>query len=197
MGEATRRRQEEARLRAGVLDGLSGDAAMIATTAIALFERFVLPKRYTGGCYLTTMFLNRFLREEHDIATQAVIGYVNDGTDDIFTSHAWLEVEGLKTDLTLNVVEHGHAVPNGAALVLDRVLREGKVRHSYHLQPTEAGLNQNRSMMDVPELRALLQHKDREHREMLDRAVSAKAMASFMAGAPPGLRYEDMRGAVQ
>lgn len=196
MGEATRRRQEEARLRAQVLDGLSGDAVVIAHTAVALFERFVLPKRYTGGCYLTTMFLNRFLREEHDIATQAFVGYVNDGTDDIFMSHAWLEFEGLKTDLTLNVVEHGHALPNGAALVLDRVLREGKVRHSYHLAPTEAGLAQNREMMAVRDLRAIMLHKEQEHRDMVTRAATPEAMAAYMDGAPTGLRYEDMRQAV-
>lgn len=196
MGEAKRRREAEARCRQTVLDGLSGDAATLARTAIALFENFIYPRRYTGGCYLTTMFLSRYLREEHGVETEPVVGYVNDGTDNIFVSHAWLEYGGLKTDLTLNVVEHAHAVPNGAALVLDRVLREGSVRHTYHREISAAGLAQNAAMMNDPDLRRLLLHKQQEHRDMLERAATPAATKAFMDAAPPGVRYEDMKRAV-
>lgn len=196
MGESKRRREAEAQARTSVMAGLSGDAAVVATTAIALFERFIHPRRYTGGCYLTTMFLNRFLREEHGIETDAVVGYVNDGTDDIFISHAWLEFDGLKTDLTLNVVEHIHAIPSGAAIVLDRVLREGKVRHTNHLEISAVGLAQNAAMMAMPDLLPIVLHKEREHRDMLLRAATPEAMKAYMDAAPAGVRYEDMFQAI-
>lgn len=139
-----------------------------------------------------TMFLNRYLREEYGITTEAVIGYCNDSTDDVFFSHAWLELDVLKTDLTLNVVEHPHVVPNGAALVLDRVLREGAVRHSYHREPTEVGMAHNRVVTRDPELKAMLLHKDMKHRQMLACVTDPEAMAAFMDGAPTGLRYVDL-----
>lgn len=196
MGESKRRREAEAQARRAVLEGLSADASIVAVTAIALFENFVHPRRYTGGCYLTTLFLSRYLLEEHGIATEAIVGYVNDGTDDIFISHAWLEFGGLKTDLTLNVVEHVHAVPNGAALVLDRVLRAGRVRHSYHREISSAGLARNAAMMGDPDLRRLLLHKEQEHRDMGQRVATPAAMRAFMDAAPPGLRYEDLKRSV-
>ncbi len=196
MGEAKRRQQEQARARASVLHGLEGHAAIVATTAIALFENYVWPRRYTGGCYLTTMFLSRYLREERGVTVKPVVGYVNDGTDDIFMSHAWIEFEGLKTDLTLHLLSPNFHAPSGCVLILDRTFRQGEVQHSYHVEQTPAGQAQTQMLMSDPSLRGIVLHKEREHREMLARMADPAAVKTFMDGAPLGVRYGDMMAAV-
>ena len=60
--------------------------------------------------------------------TLPVVGYVNDDTDDIFMSHAWIELNGRKVDLTLNVTEYQDVQLSGAVLILDQVLKPGQVR---------------------------------------------------------------------
>ena len=196
MGESQRRKAAMIQAHLQVMEGLTADKTTIAKTAISLFENFVLPLRYNGGCYLTTMFLHRYLREEAGIITEPTVGYVNDGTDDIMMSHAWLEFDGLKTDITLYILDPVSAAPNGSVLILDRVLHAGEVQHSYHREQTVAGAAKTNEMLADPRLRALVQHKEREHREMLARMTDPDLAATYMAQAPSGLRYADLCTAV-
>ena len=95
-----------------------------------------------------------------------VVGYVNDGTDDIMILHAWIELNGRKTDLMLAFVEYGHA---GPLLVLDRELRPGAVQYSYRREQTDAGLARYAALMDDPQTRPLVIHKEQEHADVLAR----------------------------
>jgi hypothetical protein len=196
MGQAKRREMAYHAAKAELLDTLQGDERIVAETSISLYERFVLPKRYTGGCYMTSMFLHRFLLDERGIATDPVVGYVNDGTDDIFMSHAWIEFGGRKVDLTLNVTEYQDVQLPGAVLILDHVLKPGHVSHSYHVALTPASRAKNAMMAKEPQLAAMLRHKAREHADMRDRAADPALMTAYLAGAPTALGYEAMRAAI-
>ena len=44
-----------------------------------------------GACYRSACFLYLFLKEMHELKGEAVIGFVNDGTDDLYGSHAWFD----------------------------------------------------------------------------------------------------------
>lgn len=134
MGQAKQRAQSYNSLKQRLLDRHHGPARTVATAAINLFDGFILPRRLTGACYQLTMTLQKFLADKHGIATQAVVGYVNDGTDDIMISHGWLEYEGMKVDLGLHVVEHPDVVKPGALVVLDEPLRPGVIEYTYHLE---------------------------------------------------------------
>lgn len=193
MGEAKRRARQYEEAKTALLEDLSGDARIVADTSIAFFERFILPRRYIGGCYLTTMFLDTYLREERGVTVTPVVGYVNDGTDDIMISHAWIELDGRKTDLTLAFVEYGHA---GPLLVLDRELRPGAVQYSYHREQTNEGRAQYAALMDDPRMRPIVIHKEQEHADMLARIGDPAMTRAHMDAAPPGLRYEDLRDAI-
>ncbi len=192
MGEAKRRAKAYANAKESLLSSAGGDDLVVANAAITLFERFIEPKRYAGGCYVTAMFLALYLRE-HTINAEPVIGYVNDGTDDIFMSHAWLEHEGRKVDLTIHLTEYEDAQLPGDLLVLDHVLRPGKVQHTYSRELTAAAQAEYEAMAADPQMKMLLQHKDQEHRQMQERASDPEKMQAFLEAAPLGLRFSDMR----
>ncbi|WP_288200080.1 hypothetical protein [uncultured Pleomorphomonas sp.] len=192
MGEAKSRTKQYEQTKQSLLASCDGDAKVVAGSAIKLFERFILPKHYTRGCYLVTMVLHRFLAEEHGIATIPVVGYVNDGTDDIMISHAWLEFDAMKTDLTLNVVEHPDVIRPGDVVVLDTVLRPGVLHYSYHRErPAEAIAVVNRMLSD-PASANIARHKEIEHEAMLVRSRDASLMDAYIAGAPLDCGYAAM-----
>ena len=197
MGEARRNANEFKRAKEGLFASIENDnvAQIVAETALAFYERFILPKRYTGGCYLTTMFLHRILKDEHSIVTDPVVGYVNDGTDDIMISHAWIELDGRKTDVTLSVVDPNIS-RSGGLLILDKEIVRGQVSYSYHHRMTAAGEKANEAVIAAG-MGGLLLHKQQEHQRMLDIMADPKRMADHHSAAPPGLSYDDMRAALR
>ena len=196
MGEAKRRNAAYQHAKQAILHNSTGDARLVAEAAIQLFENYIAPLRYSNGCYLTTMVLHRYLLDERGIETDPIVGYVNDGTDDIFISHSWLEYEGRKTDITLHIVDPMLPAKSGALLVMGQILKPGELDYSYHAGLTPAALAANLQMSRDPHLKALLAHKEVEHRQMAARAADDNLMKQFVAMAPPQFSYEAMRRAL-
>lgn len=109
MGEAARRKAAE---RAW-LTTLDDQERVVVTTAKALGTALPLD----GACYRASMFLKLFLEQEHGIAGEAVVGFVNDGTDELYASHAWFEFHGLRTDLTLCRPMHPEVQQRGPLVI--------------------------------------------------------------------------------
>ncbi|MBX5166764.1 MULTISPECIES: hypothetical protein [unclassified Rhizobium] len=192
MGQAKQRAQSYNSLKQRLLDRHHGPARTVATAAINLFDGFILPRRFTGACYQLTMTLQKFLADKHGIATQAVVGYVNDGTDDIMISHGWLEYEGMKIDLGLHIVERPDVVRPGALLVLDETLRLGAIDYTYHLARPEASLQVVQRMLADPATARIAQHKEKEHDDMLRRSRDARLRDLYLTGAPAGSDFASM-----
>jgi gamma-glutamylcyclotransferase len=55
-----------------------------------------------GACYRASFFLAYHLKQRFGIEGIARVGFVNDGTDDLFSSHAWYELDGKITDLGIS-----------------------------------------------------------------------------------------------
>ncbi len=189
MGQAKRRTEAYAKAKAELLQMNCDNALVVAETTIKLFDRFIQPQRYTGGCYYITMLLHRFLTFELGIPTRPIVGYVNDGTDDVMISHAWLEFEGVKSDLMLNLPNPSSQQPSGALLVLDRALIKGQLSYSYHIEQTESGRAQTEVMRRDPNIAPLLHHKEQEHQAMLERAEDGTLMKAYLDAAPPEFGY--------
>jgi hypothetical protein len=190
MGEAKRRAVAYEAAKAKLIQSVTGDTRVVAEAAIKLFEGFMLPQRYTGGCYLTTMILSRFLKQECRIEAEAVVGYINDGTDDIFISHSWLEHAGSKTDLTINLTEMPEF--RGPLLVQDQTLRPGNVTYTYHRERTPEALAADMEMLADPRTTRIARHKAEEHQAMLARASNPSLMDAYINMAPKDQGYEAM-----
>ncbi|MBO9127695.1 MULTISPECIES: hypothetical protein [unclassified Rhizobium] len=192
MGEANKRKQAYGAARQRILDRFEGQHRVVAEAAINLFDRFILPKRFTGACYQVTMTLEKHLAEAHAITSKTVVGYVNDGTDHIMISHAWLEFETMKVDLGLHVVERPDVVHPGAVLILDQQLLPGTVNYSYHLARPAASLAVVEKMLRDPSTAHVGRRKEIEHEAMLQRSRDPALRDAYLAGAPPGSSFASM-----
>ncbi|WP_315764283.1 hypothetical protein [Bradyrhizobium sp. SZCCHNR2009] len=190
MGQAKRRAAEVEKWRSS----LSAEEKQIADVAERLVARFIDPSEATGMCYRLTYFLHLYILEK-GITTTPVIGYVNDGTDDIFMSHAWLEYEGKKTDLTLARPERPHLNPPGDILIQDFPLkRMGK--YTYHMTKSAEAVALENDLMKDPRSSGVVKHKEIEHDAMQKRARSADEMRSFLDSAPDGITFERLKSII-
>lgn len=180
MGQA---KDRDKKLQA-VKDSFSGDAKIVAEAAFKIFDGFILPHKYVGGCYLVTMTLCRFLEDEHGVKTIPVVGYINDGTDDVMISHAWLEFGGKKTDLTLNVVERATGAAPGPVLVHGEIVRAVSVQYSYHMERAPEDLLMIQELINHPQFGPAIKEKEDEHIAMRARVRDRKLMDAYLNGAP-------------
>ena len=170
------------------LNSLTDKERIIHETARALFDKFIKPRNVTGMCYHSVFFLHENLKEKHGVTTEPVIGYVNDGTDDIMISHAWLEYAGRKTDVSLAVTEHPDVSPAGQLIVLDKVIKPGH-KYNYHTQMTPAGLLALQTMRANGH-HAIVEHKAAEHLTMVARAKNPDLIRAYLDAEPNGFDYE-------
>ncbi|MDV4153859.1 MULTISPECIES: hypothetical protein [Rhizobium] len=192
MGEARHRRQSYDTAKRLLLDRHEGHHRIVAEVAVNLFDRFILPRRFTGACYQITMTLEKYLFEAHGISSNTVVGYVNDGTDDIMISHAWLEFDGKKVDLGLHFVDHPDVVRPGAVIVLNEQLRLGAIEYSYHLTRPAASLAFVEQMLKDPSTAHVARRKEAEHQAMLARSRDSVLRDIYLAGAPADSSFASM-----
>lgn len=194
MGEAKRRKADIDRLksaRSEWLSSLSDDEMVIADVSERAFNRIVWSLRLTGGCYLMTFFLKEYLWQDKALRSDAVVGWVNDGTGPLMASHAWLEVGGKKIDINLALTEYPEVQPPGSVIILDHVIRPGKASYTYHLdRSAEAVLAEQKGSSSSREFAALCAMKNEEHIAMKARSTSDDLMGAYLRSAPPDRGYE-------
>ena len=116
MAEARRRAAEivdERAAQAAWLESLPPAHRTVADVALRLHSKFVVPKRLVTACYPLAFFLCLYLWREHQVRTRAVVGFVCDETSPVQMSHAWLEFDGAKTDVSLTITEYPRYAPTG------------------------------------------------------------------------------------
>jgi hypothetical protein len=194
MGEAKRRKAEIDALRRASTEwreGLTPSEVIIADVAERLHQRLVIERGFVGGCYHLAFFLRIYLRRQHGIDVTPIVGYVNDGTGPIMASHAWVEFNGKKTDLSLSRTEHAAFQPTGAFIVLDHVVRKGETIHTYHLERSAEVLIAEAELAKTGErARRAVEQKDAEHALMLSRVADDASIERYLAAAPANLNYE-------
>jgi hypothetical protein len=201
MAEAHRRAAgivDERAAQAAWLESLQPAQRTVADIALRLHSNFVVPKRLVAACYPLAFFLCLYLWREHQVRTRAVVGFVCDETSPVQMSHAWVELDGAKTDVSLTITERPRYVPTGALLILDRVMQRGTASYTYHLtespesiQADAADAKRHAGAREVREM------KEVEHAQMLARASDDAAMSAWLSGAPSHIGYEAMAAAVQ
>ncbi len=157
--------------------------------AQATYERIIKARGATGICYRMTIFLTLHLAEGHNIRVEPIVGYINDGTDEIMISHAWIEFGGKKTDISLTRTAHPKAQPTGSLIILDREISRGRASFTYHRNLSAAPPVPKELLAD-PRFRLMLQHKEIEHARMAEIAKNLKSMRTYLDAAPDGFGYE-------
>lgn len=184
MGEAKRKATDLQKW----LDALTDEERVVFDSARALFDRFIHPERVSEMCYHSVFFLHEYVKNSHGIIIEPVIGYINDGTDEVLISHAWLEFGGKKTDVSLAFTSRPEINPPGQLIYLDRVFGRGHA-YSYHREMSEAG----RAALEefrIAGNAAMVDHKEREHARMLAMAEDHGRIRTYLDSAPKGMTYE-------
>lgn len=189
MGEATRRKAAEA----AWLASLDEQERRLVHTAKALGKALPLD----GACYRASLFLKLFLEQEHAIGGEAVVGFVNDGTDDLYASHAWFEFRGRRTDLTLCRPMNPEVQKRGSLVIHGRVIADGWPRYTYHAQRPPEGLAVINQLMSAPSTRPMVAEQEELHRRMAATATDNALIRAYLDGAPDSLTYERIAAAVR
>lgn len=186
MGEAKQKAANLQKWR----DTLTEEERVVYQSARALFDRFIRPKRVCEMCYHSVYFLHEYIKNSHGIIVEPVIGYINDGTDEVHMSHAWLEFGGKRTDVSLAFTSRPEINPPGQLIYLDRVFGQGHV-YSYHNEISAAG------RAELEKLRVngnaeIVDQKEREHAMMLTMAEDRTQIRAYLDSAPKGMTYEEI-----
>jgi hypothetical protein len=134
MGEAKRRRAEIEALkeeRRKWDQSLSPETRALSHLAIRVYEEIVIGLRMTMGCYHLSFFMQEYARRQYGIATKVVVGWINDGEWEGAASHAWLEYNCKKIDVTLIATSNPESQPAGDLIVLDHIEIKGMTQYSY------------------------------------------------------------------
>ncbi|UDM18913.1 hypothetical protein [Vogesella sp. XCS3] len=200
MGEAARRKAEILVIKAQGdiwLAGLSSEEKAIAAVAQRTYDGIVGRLGMTEGCYNLAFFLQAYLQRVHGIKVDVVVGWVNDGQWGGATSHAWIEYQGKKIDISLNKTSNPEAAPPGDMIILDRVVHPGKVSYTYWpTLPDHAAAVLSEMAADHPEVGAIIDHKNREHERMQALARMPGGADLYFKDAPPNCSYSFLAGYV-
>ncbi len=194
MGEAARRKAEIAALKtkdALWLASLSPEEKIIAKVSQTAYEKIVGMLGMTEGCYNLAFFLYEYLRRKHGIQTKIVVGWVNDGQWDGATSHAWVEYQEKRIDISLHKTSHPDAQPSGDLVILDHVVRQGEVTYAYWPTLPEGAAKVLEAMRgESPALNEVITHKEREHRRISALALTKDGVGEYFGKAPDSVSYE-------
>ncbi len=176
-----------------MLADLTGNGRRAAVYALRLYDRFPV----MGGCYLTSLFGYYFFKYDLAVSAEPVIGWINDGTDDVYISHAWVEIDGDKIDISFARVEHPDIQRAGAVIVIDRVVLPGYA-YSYHRERSKAA---QRVLRDAtrrsPSDRDIIESKEHEHALILSISKDDSRIRDYLDNAPDGSTYADLSRLIQ
>lgn len=197
MGEAKRRAIEIEKLKTEQsqwLSSLSLPEKEILRLAQTLESQLVCARNFTEGCYHLAFFMTRYLADK-GITVVPIIGWVNDGTWDGVASHAWIEYEGRKTDISMRRTSFPEYQPTGPMIVLDRILQKGQADYTYYKNDDDQAQKAAEIQRMDLKLGPIQAQKETERRRMMEIAEPGhnERIDAYLASAPPGLKFNDLK----
>lgn len=126
------------------------------------------------------------------------MGFVNDGTDDAYGSHAWYTFKDQITDIALCSPLHPGSQPPGAVIIQGVEIALGH-RWTYHLERPIAGLEFARKALscDDPMIAEEVARAEQRHVQMLSVATDNKRIREYLDTAPDGMNYAKIAAMVR
>jgi hypothetical protein len=184
MGEAARKKAERAKWVA-TLDDKERTVVSVAERLLACLPPF-------GACYRASLFLQYHLEREHGIHGSAVIGYVNDGTDKLYGSHAWYQFRDKMTDIALCRPLRPEVQKSGSLVIHGRTISSGWT-YSYHTVRPPEGLAMIEAFLADPRTAPSTAEYEALHRQMKLTATSQDLIRAYLDGADDGGTYDVLR----
>ena len=160
-------------------------------TVVSVARRLSNVLELQGACYRVSLFLRYYLFQRHGIEGTAVVGFVNDRTDNLYSSHAWFKFNGQKTDLTLSRPLSPALQKPGPLLIHGREFKSGWA-WTYHDARPLLGIAAMVPLMGDP---AFVQAENL-HLLMQATARNDDLIRTYLDGARDGLDYETLAAQV-
>jgi hypothetical protein len=181
MGEAAKRKALQEKWRSGLIP----EERIVVDVAAALLP--ILPD--AGACYRMSLFLKYYLQHRHNLQGEAIIGYVNDGTDQLYSSHAWFTFRSRVTDLAISRPLHPDLQKAGPLVIHGQEIRTGW-RWTYHKTRPPEGEIQTRQLLLDPSVGRQMREAEDLHQAMAATAKNDDLIRAYLDRAPDGLTYE-------
>lgn len=105
------------------------------------------------------------------------------------TSHAWVEMNGKKIDMSLAFTEHPDIQLPGEVLILDQVYKTGH-RYDYYRARTDDALAAVQALADDPRYENVVRSKEAEHTHFVETAKGMDSIRHYLDAALDRLTYE-------
>ena len=187
MGQSKSRKKE----LDAFLSSLSRDEQIIFNLAQKAYDRIIRALNFQGACYHMTLLHKTILLKEFKIEADAIIGFVNDGTDNLMISHGWLEYRGRKVDVAISNPNYGQQP--GPLLILDyKFQQHNSSDYSYDRTRGSLGDQAIEELLasEYPQVRMMAEQKEAEHAFMTKIADSEDRIVDYLDNAPAGMTYD-------
>ncbi len=171
---------------------------------VAIFAKnvhriFVKKHGLHSACYLLTFFIYKYCKEVIGAETKIVIGWINDGSWDGVCSHAWIEYNGKKIDVSLSVTADETISPSGDAIVMDEIIESGNASYSYfYTIPQSAASAYDKLKKSAnQQMLQFITLKEQEHEMMKVISRSDITIDQFFDNAPSSRRYNTLKTLVE
>lgn len=153
----------------------------------------VLPE--LGATYRAAFFLHTYLTNYHALQGELVVGFVNNGEDNIYRSHAWYVYEGQMTDLAISRMGGVGSGQAGPLLIHGFELKPGK-KWNYHKSRPSGSILAVQELVPDPEDKESVTHAEELHMHMANVATDASMVRSFLDQAPDKMDYNALSDAM-
>ncbi|MES2282512.1 MAG: hypothetical protein V4542_13955 [Pseudomonadota bacterium] len=195
MGEASRRKSEIQKLKSRESDwltSLQGNARTVAQVAIAALNNIIVQHDLTGGCYNMAFFMREYLSRQHGIEVEMVVGWVTDDSWSGGMSHAWIEHNGKRTDISIWKTEFPEQQLPGAVIIEDFEYRKGVAHYTYHRDLPKTARDYLDMASQDAQVGLIYKKKDAEHCEMQRLATDTDGAEQYFSRAPQEMKYESL-----
>lgn len=161
----------------------------IVDTARKLYSALPL----SGACYHTSFFLYYYLKMRHGIEGRVEVGFINDGTDPLYASHAWYVYQGRITDLAVSRPFDPSSNWRGPVIILGKEVVAGW-KWSYHTETSRRGREAIKNLLTTASANPydVISVAKQTHIRMSQAARSDEAIRAYLDQSPRGCTYLDL-----
>lgn len=152
-----------------------------------------------SACYLLSFFIYKYCKDVLGVRLSIVVGWVNDGTWDGVSSHAWVEYEGKKIDISLSETADPNISPTGDAVVMDEVIDRGTATYTYHYDIPEKATIAYAVLLEsaTPQILQFIRSKEQEHKIMDQISKSDALIDQYFDNAPESRQFTFLKSMLE
>jgi hypothetical protein len=142
-----------------------------------------------GATYRAAFFLHHYLANLYAINGEIIVGFVNNGEDNIYRSHAWFLYENQPTDLAISRLGGVGSDQAGPLLIHGFEVKPGKKKWEYHRARPSGSVLAVQELVPDPEDTDAVRHAEELHMHLANVALNSSMVRAYLDQAPDKMDY--------